>query len=315
MSIVTKIRGGVKDSNGGNIRGVLLLLTAVLIFSIADVLIKIMSSDYAALEIVFIRSVFALPIVFIILYSRGKFSDLKSENYWLQLLRGFMMFAAYIFFFLAIAALPYSLTLGIFFSGPLFITALSGPILGEAVGWRRWLAVLFGFCGVIIVINPAGSEFDPATILAVGAAFTYAISVILTRKLNDSAISTAVYTTFAYLGLAIILAPIFAGWDSDSTHASMLFLVKAWTVPLPRDILLIFFLALCWGIGMVLLSTAYRETAVAVLAPFEYFSIFYGLIFGYLFWNEIPTIPMIIGVILIIASGLFIIYRENQTQM
>ncbi|MFK7805196.1 MAG: DMT family transporter [Anaerolineae bacterium] len=311
MNIASKFQEG----QSSNIRGVLLLLIAVLIFSIADVIIKTMSSNYAALQIVFIRSVFALPIVFIILYKRGRFSDLKSGNYTLQVLRGLMMFAAYIFFFLAIAALPYSLTLGIFFSGPLFITALSVPILGETVGWRRWLAVLVGFVGVIIVINPAGSEFDPATILALAAAFTYAVSIILTRKLQDTAISTAVYTTFVYLGAAAILAPIFSGWDSDSTHASMLFLVKAWTVPLPLDLLLIFFLALCWGIGMVLLSTAYRETDVAILAPFEYFSIFYGLVFGYIFWGEIPTSFMIIGVILIVCSGLFIIYRENRASI
>ncbi|MFT5193788.1 MAG: drug/metabolite transporter (DMT)-like permease [Candidatus Promineifilaceae bacterium] len=76
--------------------------------------------------------------------------------------------------------------------------------------------------------------------------------------------------------------------------------------------LLIFFLSLCWGIGMVLLATAYRETTVAVLAPFEYFSIFYGLFFGYIFWGEIPTLLMAFGVMLIIGSGLFIIYRENQ---
>ena len=295
-------------------QGVILLLIAFFIFSVQDVIVKLMSSDYAVLEIVTIRSFFALPIVILILRRSGQtFADLKSNVLGTQLLRGLAMFAAYLFFFLALAALPYSLMIGIFFSGPLFITALSVPMLGETVGWRRWLAVLVGFVGVLIVINPREGSFDPATLLAIAAAFTYAISIVLTRKMDDSAQVTASWTTFVYIGCALILSPIFASLSWDSGHPSVLFLTKAWTIPLFKDVLLIFFIALCWGGGMVLLSAAYRNTAVAVLAPFEYFSIVYGLLFGFVIWQEVPTIQMLIGVVIIIGSGLFIIYRENQT--
>ena len=306
MDIASKLR------EGGALRGILLLVTAIFVFSIQDVIIKLMSSDYAVLEIVVIRSVFTVPIVLTITYYSGGFGQLKTKVLGIQIVRGFMMFLAYIFFFLALAALPYSLTVALFFSGPLFITALSVPILGEKVGWRRWLAVLVGFGGVLTIIRPGGDSFDFATILAVTAAFTYAISIILTRKMDDSAPSMATYTTAVYLTSSVILSPIFASLELSSTHPSVQFLTKAWTMPRWQDVLLIFGIALCWGVGMVMLSAAYTGTAVAILAPFEYFSIFYGLVFGYIFWREIPTVLMMVGVTLIVGSGLFIIYRENQ---
>lgn len=295
-----------------NLRGILFLLTALLIFSIQDVIIKLMSSDYAVLEIVLIRSIFALPFVLLVLRYNSAWRALKTRQLRLELLRGLMMFLAYLFFFLALAALPYSLSVGIFFSGPLFITALSVPLLQESVGWQRWLAVLVGFVGVLIIVDPGGADFEPATILALASACTYAIGIILTRKMDDSAQVMAVYTASVYLVLAILLSPIFVGLDLDSAHPSLVFLTKDWTVPLPRDLLLIFGTALCWGVGMLLLSTAYRDTEVALLAPFEYFAFFYGLLFGYLVWREVPTLTMMVGVVLIIGSGLFIVYRENR---
>ena len=221
------------------------------------------------------------------------------------------MFTAYLFFFLALAALPYSLMIGIFFASPLFITALSVPFLGEEVGWPRWLAVFTGFLGVLIIIDPRG-QFEPATLLAVASAFTYAISIILTRMLPDSAQVTSTWTNFMYIAFALILSPVFASLSFESIHPSILFLTKAWTLPVLKDFLFIAFIAVCWGCGMVLLSAAYRDTAVATLAPFEYFAMVYALLFGYIFWQEVPTPQMLLGVALIIGSGLFIIYREKQ---
>lgn len=294
------------------LRGIFLLLVAMLIFSIQDIIVKLISSDYALLEIVVIRSIFALPFVLLVLHFNGGMAMLRTESLHLHLLRGFSLFLAYTFFFLGLAALPYSLSVALFFAGPLFITALSVPLLGERVGWRRWLAVLIGFGGVVTVIQPGAAGFDPAAIFAVAAALVYAISIILTRKMNDSAPAMAVYTTLCYLTLALIFSPVFASFDFNSTHPSLIFLTKTWTFPLLKDVLLIFIISLCWGTGMVLLSAAYRDTPVATLAPFEYFAIFYGIIFGFIIWREVPSLLMMVGVALIVSSGLFIIYRENR---
>ncbi len=299
-------------NQNSNLRSIILLLIAFFIFSIADAIVKLLSSDYAVLEIVTIRSLIALPIIFFILRRSGQeIKGISSATQPTQFWRGFAMFAAYLFFFLALAALPYSLMIGIFFSGPLFITSLSVPILGESVGWRRWMAVLIGFVGVLIIIDPRGT-FEPATLLAIAAAFCYAVSIVLTRKMSDSAQVTAAWTNLVYIAGALVLSPIFASLSFDSLHPSIVFLTKAWVMPSWFDLGLISLLACGWGGGMVLLSSAYRNTPVAVLAPFEYFSMVYGLALGYLFWREIPTLQMLVGVALIICSGLFIIYRQRN---
>ena len=298
-----------------SLQGIMLMLSAFGIFSVMDAIVKWMSGDFALLQIVLIRTLFSLPIVSLIVYFRGGFKLLKTKTPGWQVVRGVAMFSAYIFFFMALAALPYSTMIAIFFSGPLFITALSGPLLGEPVGWRRWMAVLIGFVGVLVIIRPAGGQFEPATIYALLAAFVYAISIIYTRKVEDSGATTSFYTAVVYLAAALIFSPIFAAIDSSSSHPSITFLTMAWPTPQPADILLIFVLALGWGVGMVLLSTAYRGTPVATLAPFEYFSIVYGIIIGYLVWQEVPKPAMLAGTGLIVACGLFIIYRERQLEM
>ena len=299
------------NQQSGTIRGIIFLLTAVLLFAIQDVIIKGMSSSYALLEIVVIRSCFSMVIVLGILYFQESWSALRSKNWKLQFWRGMWMFSAYLFFFMGLAALPFSTVTALFFSNPLFMTALSVLILGEKVGWPRWLAILVGFVGVIVIIQPTSDSFDFASLFILIAAVAYAMSMITTRKIKDSGTSIAVYTTVIYLTSAIILSPLFASLDLG-THPSFAFLTKAWTIPLAWDIFLIFVTSLCWGSGMVLLSAAYRDTAVSTLAPFEYFAVFFGILLGFLIWGERLTIEMILGVALIVSSGLFILYRENQ---
>ncbi len=304
-----------QTSQNSSVRGIITLLTAFFIFAIQDVIIKLMSDDFALLQIVLIRTIFTIPIVLTILHFNGGIKIPKTKQLTTQLLGGLMMFAAYLFYFLALAALPFSLTLSVFFSGPLFIAALSVPILGEAVGWRRWTAIFVGFIGVLIIIQPFGESFNPSTIFAVLAALTYAISIILTRKMDESGLSTTFYTMTVYLIASLVLSPVFASFNSGSTHPSIDFLTKAWPTPAFSDFLIIIGLSFCWGIGMVMLSSAYRETAVAVLAPFEYFSILYGIILGYIFWREVPSSATIWGLIFIVGAGLFIIYRENRVEL
>ncbi|MEM7113370.1 MAG: DMT family transporter [Chloroflexota bacterium] len=309
---MTTLQERLAGKSESSLRGISLLLIAFFIFTVQDAIVKLLSSDYALFQIVLIRTLFVIPIVFIILHFDGGLPTLKTTQLRQHIWRGGMMFLAYAFFFMGLAALPYGLSIAIFFAGPLFITALSAPMLGETVGWQRWLAVLVGFVGVLIMMRPTGSSFEPATLFMVLSALCYAISIIITRKIQDNATSITSYTTAVYFVGALIASPIFANITLNTTHPSFVFLTQRWPLPPLGDLLLIFGLAVCWGVGMVLLSAAYRGTAVATLAPFEYFSIFYAVVLGYLLWGEIPSLAMLIGILLIVGSGLFIIYRENQ---
>lgn len=314
-SLLNKIRYSPSLNAGSATRSIILLLIAFLLFSIQDVVIKLLSDNYALMQIVLIRTLFTLPIVFTILHFNGGLPTLRTSALKLQVIRGLAMFLAYIFFYMALSTLPFSLHIALFFASPLFITALSAPLLKEQVGWQRWLAVLVGFGGVLVIIDPRGANFEPATLFTLGSALMYAISIITTRKLADSATSITVYTALVYLAGALIMSPIFASIDSSIAHPSIAFLTMAWPIPLLKDVLLILLISIFWGTGMVMLSSAYRETAVATLAPFEYFTILYGIVLGFIFWRELPTPTMLVGLVLIVGSGLFIIYRENRVQL
>ena len=258
-----------QEHNRQTLHSILLLMGAFFILSIQDAIIKLISDKYALMQIVTIRTLFTLPIVYFLLHQSGGIATLRTNALRTQLVRGFAMFAAYIFFYMALAAMPFSLMLAVFFSGPLFITALSVPMLKETVGWQRWLAVLVGFIGVLVAINPSGSSFEPASVFAIISAFCYAISIISTRKLDDSPQSITAYTTLCYLIGALVLSPIFAGIDASSAHRSIEFLTMSWPRPILTDVLLIAVIAVTWGVSMVMLSSAYRDTNVAILAPFE----------------------------------------------
>ncbi len=308
-TILRSLRG----QHSGALRGIMLLMVAFFLFSVQDAVIKTFSDKYALMQVVIIRTLFTIPIVYALLRQSGGLAQLRTNALRTQLVRGFAMFSAYVFFYMGLAAMPFSLMLAIFFAGPLFITALSVPMLGEAVGWQRWLAVVVGFVGVLIAINPTGSSFDPASLFVVISALMYAISIISTRKLDDSPQAITAYTTVCYMTGALLLSPIIAGIDSSSAHPSIQFLTMDWPMPTLVDTLLIALMAVIWGVGMVMLSSAYRDTDVAILAPFEYFGIVYGIVFGYVLWQEVPTANMLLGTVFIVGSGLFIIYREKQT--
>ena len=300
--------------HNSTLRGVFLLLTAMFIFTIQDSIIKLMSGDYPLLQIVLIRSLFSIPIILLILQYNGGIQQLReTKEIGGHIWRGASMFSAYAFYYLGLAALPFNLHLVIFFASPLFITALSVPLLQEQVGWRRWAAVSAGFIGVIIIIQPNNGRFEPAVLLSLASAFMYALSIIQTRKIKDSAAKMSAYTAVVYISMAALLAPVFSSIDVNHlAHPSLTFLTQAWQAMPVMDWLLLLLLSVFWGVGLTMLSKAYQLSHVSILAPFEYFAIFFGIIVGFLIWREIPTAVTLIGLIFIVGSGLYIVYRENQ---
>src|SRR5262245_37418464 len=166
-------------------RGIACVVGGVTVFSVQDVVIKILSARYPVFEIVCVRSLVALlPLIGFAL--PGGLVGLRMRKPALHLIRGVFMFASYGCYYLALAALSLAETVSLTYSAPLFMTALSMPLLGEAVGVRRWCAVLVGFAGVLVIAEPEGASASLAAALAVGAAGTYAIAALLTRRLGTT---------------------------------------------------------------------------------------------------------------------------------
>jgi drug/metabolite transporter (DMT)-like permease len=198
-------------------------------------------------------------------------------------------------FFYGLSQMPLvdALTLG--FTAPLMVTALSVPMLGEHVGWRRWLAVTVGFVGVLIILRPGGGDVSLASIAVLFAAFCYACMAITARKLSttESSYSLSVY---------VIAGPMIVSF----------YLLErgSWQVPDLDGWLLFLGAGACSVIAWIGIIGGYRRASPAMLAPFEYTALIGGAIAGYLIWGEIPDRWVVFGATVIIASGLFVVYRE-----
>lgn len=296
------------------LKGVAFLVLGLTLFSGQDVIIKTLSGGYPAHQIVFLRSLVAMGPILAIIYLEGGLRLFHTRRPFMMILRGLMGYASYMTYYLALSALPLADVVTLFYSSPLFVTALSVPFLGEKVGGRRLMAVLVGFAGVIVIAQPGGRDLDPAMLLAVAAALCYSVSIIVTRKVSK----TEAGSTLSFYGMLTFVVASgltglaigdgrFAGID----HPSAEFLLRAWATPTQRDFTLIAICGLIAGAGFYCLSQAYRVAPASTIAPFEFSSLPWAILWGYLFWSELPGFWTVAGVALVVGSGLYIIHREG----
>lgn len=265
-----------------------------------DLCAKELLQTYSLVEFVLVRS--AIAIVIFLALARpvfGGLAQLRTSRWRWHLLRTTLAAGAMFGFFYGLSLMPLvnALTLG--FTAPLMVTALSVPFLKEHVGWRRWLAVIVGFIGVLVMLRPGSSEFTMASGAVLFAAFCYATQAITARYLGntESTLSLIVYVVAGPMMLAMFLL--------DET---------SWVTPDASG----WALMLGAGVGSVIawvgLVNGYRKAPPALLAPLEYTALVGGAIAGYVFWSEIPDRWVVIGAGIIIGSGLYVVYREIKTQ-
>jgi drug/metabolite transporter (DMT)-like permease len=248
-------------------------------------------------EIIFVRYAVHLALVVgFFLPQRGR-ALVRTRNLRLELARGVALLTSTIFAFLAVRSLPVTMTGAIAFTLPLIVCMLSIPMLGEQVGWRRWSAIVVGFAGVLVVIQPGTSAFNPAVFLSLASATAGAVYNILTRKLAgvDSASTQQFYA--AALALCCITPFAFGDW--------------VW----PTDAPTWFAFAVIGIAGMLghqLATVAARFAPASVLAPFSYLQIVYLAIISWLIFNQPPTLWIYLGAAIVIASGLYMGLRERK---
>jgi drug/metabolite transporter (DMT)-like permease len=222
------------------------------------------------------------------------------------------MFATYTSFYLALAALPLAETVTLFFASPLFITILSALVLKESVDAAAKVAAVAGFIGVAVMFDPGTELFDPAALLAVFSALSYAAMAIATRRLgrSEKGPSLAFYPTLVYIALTLFIGGIFGdGSRAVGHHPSLRFLTDGWRMPGGGDLGLMLLLGLMSAAGFYCLSQAYRLAPPARIAPLEYIAVPLGVLWGFLFWQEVPGIRSFLAMALVVGSGLFILGR------
>ena len=301
-----------------NLRGVGFLILGMLIFSLQDITVKWIGGDYPVLEIVTFRSLIALPLTLVFFRYEGGRGLPSTQRHTLEYIRGICYFLSYTTHFMGLAALPLAEIAGIKFSGPLMITVLSVLMLHEQVGPRRWLALLVGFMGVLLIVRPGLSNFNMGSLFILISVLFYALAAMLTRKLQstDSSATMAYYSSLVYLIATIILAPllIFIG-DLPNAHPSIAFLFHAWSIPSLFDWLIMSGLGFVWAGGMYCIARAYSLALASVVAPFEYVALPINVMWGFLIWRELPTWMTWAGAALTLLSGLYILYRDQKERI
>lgn len=300
-----------------NIRAIGFLLIALLIFSLQNISVKFISGDYSILQIVTFRSLVALPATLLFYRAEGKRGLPKTKRHTLEFVRGLFLFLSYTTHFMGLASLPLADIETIRFSGPLMITILSVILLKEKVEWQRWAALVVGFIGILIVVNPGSATFNLGSIFILISVLFYALNVMLTRKLQDteSSATMAYFSSLVYLVLAIVLLPLpkLVG-DVNQAHPSVAFLLRAWSMPTAVDLLVMAGLGLVWAGGMFFMAKAYSVGEASAVAPFEYASLLISTLWGLLLFAEVPTWTTILGAVITLASGLYVLLRERKKQ-
>lgn len=278
------------------VKGIVSLVAAGAILALTDALAKHLTGLYPVGEIVFFRSLFVFIPIFLLVWRTGGTATLRVVNWKGQVARGCCVLFTTFGFVSAIRVMPLADVTAIFFVSPIFLTAMAPFLLGERVGWRRWTAVMIGFSGVLVMIQPGANPVVGAALLALAATFTNALRDVITRRLSTTETNNAIM--FCSTGFVLL-----------GGLASLPF---GWTTPDLYGIGLLALTGILQGVGQYFLVAAFRYGEVAGLAPFRYFSIVWATVYGYLFFGDIPRANMILGAAIVVGSGLYILWREAR---
>lgn len=294
----------------------MILCLGVLVFAWQDWIIKAISDLYPVHEVIIVRCIVALPIMLILVRWQGSLRDLASPRLRWLALRGLILVVSYTTYYLAFPAMPLAQVIALWFTTPLFVVALAGPLLGEQVGPKRWAAAILGFVGVLIMMRPFTQEFDLAALLPVASALTYGTAQLMARRMGvtESAAVMSFYQNLMFFFAAGIVALVVGdGRFAGSTDASMDFLFRAWTMPSTEHLWMLIACGPIASVGMVLLTQAYRMAEANFVTSFEYTAIIWATLGGWYFWGEIPDKLTFVGAALIIGAGLYVLYGARKS--
>ncbi len=279
-----------------NTKGALLALMSFGLFSTHDVVVKYLGATYSTFQIVFFSVLLGFPLATMMLMGDRSGGNLVPRRPWWTALRTMasVMTAASAFY--AFSTLPMAQVYAILFSAPLLITVLSIPVLGETVRLRRWIAILVGLCGVLIVLRPGSTELELGHAAALTAAVGSALASIIVRKIGNEERSVVLllYPMMTNLLLMGILLP---------------FVYEPMPLVDFAGLALIAILAFCAMLGII---GAYRRAEAVIVAPMQYSQILWATMFGMLFFGETPDAMTLLGASVIIGSGLYILLREGK---
>lgn len=296
----------MRPAPGNFLRAVIYVLLAILLFDLQGVIIKFLGDRYQVQQLASFRNVFGLiPSLLVLLLAREWHSagrKLMLRQWRLALLRGLFIAIAQFCFYLSIVKMELATATTLAFIGPVLITMLSIPILGHRVGLWRWIAVLIGFAGVLLIMAPGTEVFTLYSLLPIGAALGYSLSTVCARLFDDH-VPTALINMYASVGSlfgALVILFSTTGYQP---------------VEKAGDWALLLAMGMVGGFAVLGLISAYRLAKPSSLSPYEYFGIPFAFVLGWVFFDETPFDKLIPGVFLIVSGGLLIAWRERRKRL
>ena len=297
-----------------NPKGIIFILSGMALFSIQDSLIKYIFKDAALYELYFGRTLTALLLLILYLNITSKNLIIRTHYPLLTTIRVICFFFGFSFFYISLTYMSLAMANALFFSSPFFISILAIIFLGEKVGIRRWLAIIVGFVGVYVVLDPNFQNFDYKKLAPVACALCYAISMTITKITSDkdSVYSQMFHLYIGAIGISILFF-IFAGKGqfNNFSDPTLQFILREWFTNPGYAWPYIILMGLVASLSFYFVFSAYSIASPSVVSLFEYSLIIWAIIIGYFLFNDIPTIRTFIGVALIIGAGIYIYMREK----
>ena len=302
------------STQNNNPKGIVFILIAMMVFSVQDGIMKHIYNFVSLYEIYLIRTVVSFVLILLFLIITKKPIVFKSQYPLLTFTRVILFFFGFSSFYVSLTVLPLGTATALFFVTPFLITIFAHFFLKEEIGIRRWTAVVVGFIGVYVTLNPDFSNFNYLSLLPILCALCYSLSMIIIKKTSDK---DSVYTqTFTFYIGAIIISIIFYfiigdGQYNVSDHPASQFIFREWFVDFNSNILLMTATGVTATLAFLFLFTAYSIASPAVVSPFEYSILFWSPLVGWLYFDEIPSLNTVIGILIIVSSGVYIFMREK----
>jgi drug/metabolite transporter (DMT)-like permease len=277
-------------------KGIGLMLIGGLVLTMSDTATKWLTGSYPVGQIMAIRALFTLIPITLFVWQNGGLRSLRIGNFKMQFLRAACAVASSFLFVWGLVHLPLADAIALAFSGPLFVTAMASPLLGEHVGWRRWSAVCLGFVGVLVMVRPTGEAMRWAALLPLCAASMGALRDVVTRliRMSDSPVAILAFTMAAVALAGFATLPF--GWKP-----------VAW-----EDLLIMAAAGILVGSAQYLVIHAFHIAEASLIIPFKYLTLIWAALFGFMIWGHVPDQWIIAGAVLVVGSGLYIMHRETR---
>ena len=297
-----------------NPKGIIFILLAMLAFSVQDSIMKYIYNFASLYEVYLIRTLVSFAIILLFLKIVKKPVVFKTQYPLLTFCRVILFFFGFSFFYISLTVLPLITATALFFVTPFLITIFAKFFLKEQIGPRRWSAVVIGFVGVYVILNPDFSNFDYMSLTPVLCALCYSLSMIIIKLTSEK---DTVYTqTFTFYFGAVIFSIIIYFVTGDGQyktidHPATQYIFREWFSNLEISLLLMIATGFTASVAFLFTFTAYRIASPAVVSPYEYSILVWSSLSGWYFFNEIPDLKTIIGMFLIVAGGIYIFIREK----